>query len=167
MKLRVDRLKNFGFVDEVTVIEPGINAKMNEFQAALGLIQLRHIGDAIERRRLVHARYWNALSNCKGISLRKPDPMVRSNYAYFPILVESDYCLSRDGLYNHLRENGIFARRYFYPLISAFPMYHHLPSSAASNLQVAHRVASEVLCLPIYPTLNDQEIDRICGLIRS
>jgi len=165
MKLRIDRLKNFGFVDEVTVIEPGINAKMNEFQAALGLVQLNHIADAIERRRLVHERYWTALSHCKGISLRKPSQAVKSNYAYFPILVESDYCLSRDELYNHLRENGIFARRYFYPLISDFPMYRHLPSSGLSNLEVAHRVASKVLCLPIYSTLIDQDIDRICSLI--
>jgi dTDP-4-amino-4,6-dideoxygalactose transaminase len=165
MKLRIDRLKNFGFVDEVTVTEPGINAKMNEFQAALGLVQLKHVAGAIERRRQVHERYWNALSRCKGIALRKPAREVASNYAYFPILVQRDYRLSRDALYDHLRDNEIFARRYFYPLISDFPMYRHLASSARANLEVAHRVAAEVLCLPIYPALADQDVDRICELI--
>lgn len=165
MKLRVDRLKNFGFADEVTVIEPGINAKMNEFQAALGLVQLNHVADAIAYRQLVHQRYWNALSECKGISLRKPSATVQSNYAYFPILVHRNYRRSRDELYTHLRENGIFARRYFYPLISEFPMYRNLTSSARTNLENAHRIAAEVLCLPIYPTLADRDIDRICNLI--
>lgn len=165
MKLRIDRLKNFGFVDEDTVAELGINAKMNEFQAALGLVQLKHVADAIARRRRVYERYRDALSHCKGISLPKPLEAVESNYAYFPILVRSDYRLSRDGLYAHLRQNGIFARRYFYPLISDFPMYRHLSSSARSNLEVAHRVASEVLCLPIYPTLITQDVDRICSLV--
>jgi dTDP-4-amino-4,6-dideoxygalactose transaminase len=165
MKLRIDRLKNFGFVDEVTVIEPGINAKMNEFQAALGLVQLKHVADAIASRRRVYEHYRNALSHCKGISLLNPSPEVESNYAYFTILVHDDYRLSRDGLYDHLRENGIFARRYFYPLISDFPMYKHLASSARPNLEVAHRVAAEVLCLPISPMLISQDIDRICNLI--
>jgi dTDP-4-amino-4,6-dideoxygalactose transaminase len=165
MKLRIDRLKNFGFVDEVTVTEPGINAKMNEFQAALGLLQLKHVGDAIGRRRAVHDHYRRALGNCKGITLAKPSPSVEANYAYFPILVGRDYPLSRDALYARLRDNGIIARRYFYPLISEFPMYRHLPSSARANLPVAQHIASEVLCLPIYPTLGAGDVDRICSLI--
>jgi dTDP-4-amino-4,6-dideoxygalactose transaminase len=162
MKLRIDRLKNFGFVDEVTVTEPGINAKMNEFQAALGLLQLKHVGDAIGRRRIVHDRYRRALGNCKGITLAKPSPAIEANYAYFPILVGRDYPLSRDALYARLRDHGIIARRYFYPLISEFPMYRHL---ARANLPVAYHIASEVLCLPIYPTLRAEDVDRICSLI--
>ena len=165
MKLRIDRLKNFGFVDEVTVIEAGINAKMNEFQAALGLLQLKHVEDAIARRKLVDDHYRRALGDCKGISLAKRLPSIEANYAYFPILVNKDYRLSRDALYARLRDNGIFARRYFYPLISDFPMYRHLPSATHSNLEVAHRVASEVLCLPIYPTLAGEDVERICNLI--
>jgi dTDP-4-amino-4,6-dideoxygalactose transaminase len=165
MKLRVDRLKNFGFVDEVTVIESGINGKMNEFQAALGLVQLNHIGEAISHRKLVDEHYRRMLGNCRGISLPARPASVQHNYAYFPILVGKDYRLSRDGLHAHLRENGIIARRYFYPLISEFPMYSHLPSSARPNLEVARRIASEVLCLPIYPMLSSERVDRICELI--
>ena len=165
MKLRIDRLKNFGFVDEVTVVECGINGKMNEFQAALGLLQLKYVGSAIARRKHIHDYYRQLLSSCKGIFMPNPLTSVENNYSYFPILVKNDYRLSRDALYARLRDNGIFARRYFYPLISDFPMYNHLPSAARSNLKVAHRVASEVLCLPISPMLTEQQVDRICDLI--
>ena len=165
MKLHIDHLKNFGFVDEVTVIEAGINGKMNEFQAALGLLQLQHIGDAIAHRKRVHDHYRRILNNCTGISMLKPLPSVENNYSYFPIFVNESYRLSRDELYSRLRDNGIFARRYFYPLISDFPMYRHLPSSARTNLKVAHHTASQVLCLPISSMLTEQDVDRICDLI--
>ena len=165
MKLRIDRLKNFGYVDEVTVVETGINGKMNEFQAALGLLQLRYIQDAIARRKVVHDHYVRALSDCKGIVIPDQMPSAEINYSYFPILVTDDYRLSRDALYEKLRNHGIFSRRYFYPLISEFPMYRHLPSSAPANLKVAHRIAAQVLCLPISPLLQQQDVDRICDLI--
>ena len=165
MKLRIDRLKNFGFVDEINVIESGINGKMNEFQAALGLVQLNHVPAAIAGRRIVYDHYRRRLLNCNGIFFPELLPSVQCNFSYFPILVNSEYRLSRDALYFHLRECGIYARRYFYPLISEMPMYRNLPSSAKSNLQVAHRVASQVLCLPMYPMLTEQDVDRICDLI--
>ena len=167
MKLRMDGLKNFGFVDEVTVIEPGINAKMNEFQAALGLLQLKHVGAAIAARQSVHALYSKLLSSCKGIVVPQPLADTQHNYAYFPVLVQDGYRMSRDALYDHLRENGVIARRYFYPLISDFPMYRHLGSAAPENLETARRVASQVICLPIYPALEPAQVERICSLIVS
>ena len=165
MKLRIDCLKNFGFIDDVTVAECGINGKMNEFQAALGLLQLQHIREVIANRKLIHDLYVQALSNCKGIYVPESLPLVKNNYSYFPILVTDDYRLSRDALYERLRDHGIFARRYFYPLISDFPMYRNLPSSAPENLKVAHCVAAHVLCLPISPMLSHKDVERICALI--
>jgi len=165
MKLRIDRLKNFGFVDEVTVLEAGINGKMNEFQAAVGLLQLQHMQEVIDRRKAVHEYYVQALSRAKGIRIPAALPNVERNYSYFPILVTEEYRLTRDGLYEHLRKHGIFARRYFYPLISDFSMYSHLPSSSPANLMVAHRVAEQVICLPLAPTLEKKDLDRICDLI--
>jgi dTDP-4-amino-4,6-dideoxygalactose transaminase len=165
MKLRIDCLKNFGILDEVTVVEAGINGKMNEFQAALGLLQLQHVHEAIAKRKIVHDRYCQALSGCKGIAIPHQIPLIERNYAYFPILVTGDYPLARDALYEKLREHGIFARRYFYPLISEFPMYRDLPSSAPTNLEVAHRIAAQVLCLPMSPLLSQQDVDRISELI--
>jgi dTDP-4-amino-4,6-dideoxygalactose transaminase len=166
-KQRIDYLKNFGFADEVTVMAPGINGKMSEFQAALGLLQLKYVGRAIERRKQIDARYRRCLEELPGIKCMAEPKETLRNYAYFPIRIGNEYCLSRDELYARLRANNIFARRYFYPLISAFPMYRGLYSSAPENLPVANRVTKEILCLPIYPQLADSEVDRIAKIIRS
>jgi len=166
-KQRIDYLKNFGFADEVTVVAPGINGKMNEVQAAFGLLQLKHVDNLIARRRDIDACYRQALADLKGITcLEIPDDM-ESNFSYFPIMVDGNYPISRDALYQKLRDNGIFSRRYFYPLISDMPMYRGLPSAAASNLPVAKRVSKQVLCLPIYPALKREEVDMILRLIRG
>ena len=166
-KQRIDYLKNFGFADEVTVVAPGINGKMNEVQAAFGLLQLKHVDNLIARRRDIDACYRQALADIKGITcLEIPDDM-ESNFSYFPIMVDGNYPISRDALYQKLRDNGIFSRRYFYPLISDMPMYRGLPSAAASNLPVAKRVSKQVLCLPIYPALKREEVDMILRLIRG
>jgi len=164
-KKRIDDLKNFGFADEVTVVAPGINAKMNELQAAFGLLQLKHVDKAIDRRREIDAQYREKLSVVKGITC-PPLPLdTIYNHAYFPILVENNYSLSRDELYEKLKQNGIFGRRYFYPLISDFSMYRGLPSAAQANLMVAKIVANKVLCLPIYPLLTDNDVQRVVSLI--
>ncbi|MBI5314538.1 MAG: DegT/DnrJ/EryC1/StrS family aminotransferase [Nitrospirae bacterium] len=164
-KQRVDHLKNFGFVDEVTVVAPGINGKMSEFNAALGLLQLRYINHAIARRKEIDSRYRERLADVKGIRcLRGADQKV-DNYGYFPILVDVDYPLSREALYQKLIDNNIFSRRYFYPLISDFPMYRGLPSAHRSNLPVATDIALKVLCLPIYPDLSAGQIEFIVSLI--
>jgi len=164
-KRLIDQLKNFGFVDEVTVVMPGINGKMSEFNAALGLLQLEHIDAALARRREIDARYRKGLAEVEGIHCLGDAGERVANCAYFPVLVRPDYPQSRDGLYEKLARNGIHGRRYFYPLISSFPSYRHLPSAAPSNLPVATRAASEVICLPIYPALQDEQVDFIVELI--
>jgi dTDP-4-amino-4,6-dideoxygalactose transaminase len=164
-KQRIDHLKNFGFVDEVTVVAPGINGKMSEINAALGLLQLKGIDEALQKRKTIDARYRKALSGTKGIHCLADDSERVANHAYFPILVQPGYALSRDALYQKMQDNGIYARRYFYPLISDFPMYRGMPSAAHANLPVARTIAERVICLPIYPDLSNDQIDFILGLI--
>jgi len=166
-KQRIDYLKNFGFADEVTVVAPGINGKMNEIQAAIGLLQLKHVDRALAAREQIFQRYARELATVPSIRCLPKDDNVLSNHAYFPIFVGAGYPLSRDGLYDRLRASGIYARRYFYPLISDMPMYRGLASASAANLPVAKQAAAEVLCLPIYPELATPEQDRIIGIIQS
>lgn len=166
-KRHIDHLKNFGFVDEVTVVAPGINGKMSEINAAFGLLQLKRIDEAIHERQAIDARYREALAKIEGISCLSGGGEKVANCAYFPILVEPKYPHSRDKLYQILQDNGVHARRYFYPLISDFPMYRGMPSSAPSNLPVARRASSEVICLPIYPGLSMGQVDAIVELIEK
>ncbi|WP_305891801.1 DegT/DnrJ/EryC1/StrS family aminotransferase [Methylomonas rivi] len=156
LKQRIDYLKNFGFADEVTVMAPGINGKMNEFQAALGLLQLDYIDQCIAARQTLANRYRRAFKDLPGIRLLPSHTEREENYSYFPILIEEDYPISRNQLYSKLREQDIYARRYFYPLVSDFPMYRGLPSAAENNLQVAKQVSEQILCLPIYPDLSEE-----------
>ena len=164
-KRRIDHLKNFGIVDETTVVAPGINGKMSELNAAIGLVQLRGIDAAIDRRAAIEARYRAGLAAVRGIGCVPTSGETRANHAYFPILVREDYPLSRDQLFERLRDRGIITRRYFYPLISDYPMYRGLPSSAAANLPNARRAADQVICLPIYPRLANEDVDRIVAVI--
>ena len=166
-KQRIDHLKNFGFVDEVTVVAPGINGKMCEFNAALGLLQLKHIDQALARRQEIDSTYRQQLAGAKGIHCLNQAGEKVANYAYFPILVQPDYPLSRDALYDKLKQQGIHARRYFYPLISDFPMYRSLPSAQRNNLPVAADAAAKVLCLPIYPNLSPDDLLRIIDQIKG
>ncbi|PKN68038.1 MAG: aminotransferase [Deltaproteobacteria bacterium HGW-Deltaproteobacteria-12] len=166
-KQRIDYLKNFGHAGEVTVVAPGINGKMNEVQAAFGMLQLQYIDAAIERRRRIDVLYRKLLSGLPGIACLSRRSDATCNYSYFPIFVSSDYPLSRDALNSKLRDNNIYARRYFYPLITEFPMYRGLPSSERSNLPVATDVSGRVLCLPIYPNLSDGQIADIVEVIAS
>lgn len=166
-KQHVDHLKNFGFVNETTVVAAGINGKMNEFQAALGLLQLEHIDRALERRKQIASRYMSALGCVSGIRLPAQQEGTVGNFAYFPVFVEADYPLSRDDLYLKLRQAGIYARRYFYPLISEFPVYRSLPSASKNNLPEAFDVSSRILCLPIYPDLTDADQSRVIACIKG
>lgn len=166
-KLRIDQLKNFGFVDETTVVAPGINGKMSEVSAAMGLLQLRHLEAAMKRRREIDAAYRSQLFGVPGIHCVARDGATTDNFAYFPILVGPDYALSRDALYDKLKSRGVYARRYFYPLISEFPMYRGLASAHRENLPVASRVAQQVLCLPIYPSLMPDEQQAVIDTIRE
>lgn len=166
MKKNIDQLKNFGFVDEITVVNSGINGKMSEFNAALGLLQLKYIDTEILKRKLIDSKYRDKLKDIKGIDCISNFAKI-SNYSYFPIIVNEDYPLSRDQLYDKLKRNNIYSRRYFYPLISDFPMYKEYESAQHSNLPVARKIASMILCLPIYPVLSNEQIEYIVELIVS
>ena len=166
-KLRIDQLKNFGFVDETTMVAAGINGKMSEINAAFGMLQLRHIDDALAQRKRIDAAYREALRDVPGIRCLQDAGEQIANYSYFPLLVGADYPLSRDELYQKLRDNNIYARRYFYPLITDFPMYRSMPSAHRENLPVATAAAQKVICLPIYPALSNPDIKRITSLIRE
>lgn len=166
-KKRIDYLKNFGFAGETTVMAPGINSKMNEMQAALGLVQLKHNQENIEKRRALVSLYRKHLSGIPGISfLREPKNTV-SNFAYFPIFVEEiEFGMSRDQLYEKLKQANIYGRRYFYPLISDFPMYRNLDSASPAHLSVARHTADRVQCLPLYPILEPEQIIHVSRLIK-
>ena len=165
-KQRIDYLKNFGFAGETEVVGPGINSKMDEMRAAYGLLNLKQVDDAIEARHQVAIRYREALKNVDGIEYWNDLPGVKHNYSYFPIFVhQKTYGMTRDELYFKLKEQGILARRYFYPLISDFSTYRGLPSATKENLPVANEMAREVICLPMHHALSEDEVDRIIKLI--
>jgi dTDP-4-amino-4,6-dideoxygalactose transaminase len=165
-KQRIDYLKNFGFADEVTVTAPGINGKMSEVNAAFGLLQLKYVDAAIVRRKEIESRYRRALQDVPGIVVPAVPPHTKGNSAYFPVLVGDEYPHSRDVLYQRLKDAGIHGRRYFFPLISAMPMYRGLESSRPGNLPVANDIAARVICLPIYPALSDADVDRVVSVLQ-
>jgi dTDP-4-amino-4,6-dideoxygalactose transaminase len=164
-KVRIDQLKNFGHVGETNVVAPGINGKMSEFNAALGLLQLKYIDQALARRKKIDLAYRERLKGVKGIHCLSDAGEKVANYAYFPILVQADFPIPRDDLYQKLKDIGIHTRRYFYPLISDFPMYRSLLSAHEENLPVATVAAQQVLCLPIYPDLDMSVVDKIARFI--
>ena len=166
-KQHVDNLKNFGFLNETTVVAAGINGKMSEVNAALGLLQLKYVDDALAKRKAIDEEYRLALRDIPGIvCLAKPEAAV-PNHSYFPILLGPDYPISRDALHQAFRDHNIFTRRYFYPLISNFPMYESLVSAEPKNLPVATAAAQNVLCLPIFPALSEPDRQRIVQVIRD
>lgn len=167
-KKRIDFLKNFGFADEVTVVEPGINAKMNELQAAYGLVQLKYVDKNINMRKAIAELYRNSISGIEGIRVFHDIDEIKHSYTYFPILVDEQiYYETRDELYGRLKRSGIYGRRYFYPLISQFPTYRGLPSAKPENLPVATKVAEQVICLPIYPGLEIESINDLVMLLKK
>jgi len=167
MKHHIDNLKNFGFRGETVVEEPGINAKLNEVQAAYGLLQLKYIDGFIAKRKAITKLYQNLLNNLSGIRFLSDMEGITHGYSYFPILIDEEiYGISRDDLYEKLKENNIFARRYFYPLISDFEPYHKLPSASPENLPIATLAAQQVLCLPIYVELTLEDVVLIMKIIK-
>ena len=167
-KQRIDYLKNFGFAGETTVIAPGINAKMNEVQAAYGLLQLKHMDENIAKRWAVAELYRKQLSDIKGIRFFEDIEAVTHTFPYFPIFVDAKaYGKTRDELYEALKTHNIFGRRYFYPLISQFPTYRGLNSAKPENLPVASETTEKVICLPIYPDIDIKDIKFICDLIMT
>lgn len=164
-KHHIDQLKNFGFVDEVTVDVAGINGKMSEVNAAFGLLQLKHIDVALEGRKKVDTLYRALLKDVEGIKCLKDAGEKVANFSYFPILVDDNYLLTRDELYQKLKDHNIFARRYFYPLISEFPMYKNLSSASQYNLPVALDASKRILCLPIFPGLTEEQVFQVVRII--
>jgi dTDP-4-amino-4,6-dideoxygalactose transaminase len=165
-KRKIDFLKNFGFKNEVEVVAPGINSKMDEIRSAYGILSLRQVDESIEARKEVAREYRKELKGVPGIRLFEDMPGVKHNYSYFPIFINSDeYGMTRDQLYFKMKDANVLGRRYFYPLISTFDPYRTLPGSASENLPVATRIADEVICLPMHHELSREDVDRIISLI--
>ncbi|MGP1586935.1 MAG: DegT/DnrJ/EryC1/StrS family aminotransferase [Treponemataceae bacterium] len=168
MKNKIDHLKNFGFSDEITVEGPGINSKMDEIRSAYGLLNLKQVDKAIESRKITAEKYKTALKNVKGIRYLEDIKGVRHNYSYFPIFVnEVEYGMTRDELYAKLKQNNILGRRYFYPLITEFNPYRDYSSAKVENLPIATKIASQVLCLPIYAFMEDENIERVIKVLKE
>lgn len=168
MKRRIDYLKNFGFKNEVEVMAPGINSKMDEVRAAYGLLNLRQVDKAIAARKRTAGIYRVALQDVEGVRCIQDTPGVRHNYSYFPIFIDAEkYGMTRDELYDKMKESNVLGRRYFYPLISEFTTYRGLPSAKPSNLPNAHKLANSVICLPMYHNLTDPDMERIIEIVRK
>ncbi len=166
-KKEIDYLKNFGFAGETEVVGPGINSKMDEIRAAYGILNLRQVDAAIEARHKIAVEYRKAFRGLEGITFMDDMPGVKHNYSYFPIFVDADkYGETRDELYFRMREENVYGRRYFYPLISEFATYRDLPSASKENLPNAHRMADSVICLPMHHELSDSDLVRIIDTIK-
>ncbi len=173
-KQRIDYLKNFGFAGETEVVAPGINSKMDEVRSAYGLLNLEQVDQAIELRKRAAQQYVEGLADVEGIRMFPymkesfADSRFRYNYSYFPIFVNhKEYGISRDDLYFRMREQNIWGRRYFYPLICDFSTYRGLPSASPENLPVANKMASEVICLPMHHGLSTTDVERVINCIRQ
>jgi dTDP-4-amino-4,6-dideoxygalactose transaminase len=165
-KKRIDYLKNFGFAGETTVVAPGINGKMDEIRSAYGLLNLKQVDNAIEKRRQFANQYRESLKDVEGIGFVDDIQGIRHNYSYFPIFIDAEkYGMTRDELYFKMKENNVFGRRYFYPLISTFSTYRGLDSAKPENLPIATEIANRVICLPMYPDLNEEIINEILQII--
>jgi dTDP-4-amino-4,6-dideoxygalactose transaminase len=168
MKKKIDDLKNFGFQSEISVQGIGINGKMNEMQASMGLIQLKYLKKVIYQRGLIAQDYRKALSNIPGLRYQYENQGLEQNYSYFPIFIsEKEFGKSRDDLFEYLKQNSIYTRRYFYPLIPEFNEYHKNTIRVEEGYPVAYQLSREVICLPIYPDLNQEDVSRISRMIRS
>lgn len=165
-KKRIDNLKNFGFHDEVTVVGPGINSKMDEMRSAYGLLNLKQVDAAIEARHQVAIKYRDALKNVDGITYFEDMDGVRHNYSYVPIFIDAEkYGMTRDELYFKMKDAKVLGRRYFYPLISEFSTYRGCPGADRTNLPNAHKMADSVICLPMHHALSDEDINRALDIL--
>ena len=157
-------MKNFGIRGPERVVFAGGNAKMNEFQAAMGICNLRHLAEEIGKRKKVDERYRQHLEGIKGIKLCQPQKDVEPNYGYFPVVFDG-YAATRDEIYARLGGQGIAARKYFYPLTNSFECYKDYPTAGQDKTPVAAFLADRILTLPLYADLAPQDVDRICKII--
>ncbi len=164
LKTKLNDLKNFGIHGPESVPDVGGNAKMNEFCAAMGICNLRHLKDEIRKREAVYRHYISRLAGVPGIRLNAVQPGVESNYAYFPVVFDG-YRYSRDEVFDLLAAENIIARKYFYPLTNSFDCYRGRAGFDPSATPVAKHIAESVLCLPIYADLAEEDVDRICDRI--
>lgn len=168
MKQKLDQLKNFGYISETEILVPSLNAKMNELQAAFGLINLNHIDQAIDKRAQISKKYKKKIDDIKGISYMKEQPNVKYNYSYFPIIIDENvYGLSRDELYNKLKDNDIISRRYFYPLITNFDFYKKSKNIIKHDISISEKVSNSVICLPLHHNISDIDVEKIISLIKN
>lgn len=161
---RLNDLKNFGIRGPESTVHVGGNAKMNEFAAAMGICNLRHLDEEIAKRAKVSARYHQRLANVPGIVLNRPQPDVTPNYAYFPVVFDG-YKYTRDQVFEKLAAENIIARKYFYPLVNSFECYQDDPLYGPEKTPVANHVSARVLTLPMYADLTVSDVDRICDII--
>jgi dTDP-4-amino-4,6-dideoxygalactose transaminase len=167
LKARIDLLKNFGIKNEEEVVMPGINGKMNEVQAAVGLINLKHVEEERQKRQAVVETYKQHLVDIKGIRVFEIPAQIRNSYQYFMIRIGDEFGISRDEVHLKLKDYNVITRKYFYPLCSDYSCYRHLPSATPENLPVAHRIVKEVLCMPLYGSLELGDVEKICQIIRT
>lgn len=163
MKQRIDQLKNFGIADEMTVNDISLNGKLSEIHAALGLLQLKTMNQTLQNRGKVDDYYRELLANIDGIRCIERQKVEKDNYAYFPIVISKPYPLSRDKLFKKLKQHDIFARKYFYPLMTELSVYKNNKSDTPN----AKLLSEQVLCLPMYPTLTINEIQKIVQIIKD
>ena len=166
-KVSVDRIKNFGFLNDAVIDSRGINGKMNEIQAAMGLVQLKYVSYVISNRHRVDTYYREALSGLQHIRIPSAPHVKQHNFSYFPIEITSNSSLSRDDVFNALAVAGVKTRKYFYPLVSNFAPYASLPSAHQSNLPIANHVSNKVICLPMYPELTEEDLERVVDALKK
>lgn len=168
LKQRADLLRNFGIQADGNVIEPGTNGKLNEVQAAVGILLLKKVEDEIKRRKEITNQYRELLNDVPGITINKDVPGVTHNYPYLVIKVDkNEYGLSRDELFERLKEYNVISRKYFYPICSNFQCYRDIPSASKTNLPVANKISEMSLCLPLYGKLPDKDVAKVCDIIKS
>jgi len=168
LKERIDFLKNFGIKNEEEVVMPGINGKMSELHAALGSVNLKYVDFEIQKRKHLYDVYCKRLADIEGVFFHVPAGHVGANYQYFVIQIDpAKFGKTRDEVYKEFKLYNVFTRKYFYPLCSNYPCYHSIPSATPSMLPVANQVAGQVLCLPLYGDLSEEDILKICEILRS
>jgi dTDP-4-amino-4,6-dideoxygalactose transaminase len=168
LKERVDSLRNFGIRGTDNVMEPGTNGKLNEVQAAVGILLLKEIEAEIEQRKVITKQYRQLLGDVPGITVSKDLEGVTHNYPYLVIRIDKDeYGLSRDEVLEKLNKYNVISRRYFYPLCSNYQCYRDIPSASAARLPIANKIAEEVLSLPLHGRMNADDVEKICDIIRG
>lgn len=168
VKARIDLLKNFGIKNQEEVVMPGINGKMNELQAAMGLLVLDMIDDEMRQRALLFDAYRHGLREIDGISWLENPPQVKNSYQYFVIRIDKTrFGRSRDAVFDEFKKYNVFTRKYFYPLCSDYPCYQHLPSAAPAHLPIARQVVQETLSMPFYGGLTPDDVEKICAILKQ